>query len=60
MHQTAIEVMTFATAATVDHRITVVTLQSVAARIRILTRQPYDIDPELGELIAATQQVLDG
>lgn len=50
---TAIEVMTSSDVAAVDHRITIVTLQSVAARIRFLTGQLHDIDPELEQLITA-------
>jgi len=38
-------------AATVEHRITVLTLQSITARIRFLGSQLADIDPELGRLI---------
>jgi len=48
-----IEVMTASAAAAVDHRITIVTLQSVAARIRFLTGQLHDIDPELERGVAA-------
>ena len=50
---TAIEAMTSSDVAAVDHRITIVTLQSVAARIRFLTGQLHDIDPELEQLITA-------
>jgi transposase len=38
-------------AATVEHRITVLTLQSITARIRFLSSQLADIDPELARLI---------
>ncbi|WP_373460166.1 transposase [Arthrobacter globiformis] len=40
-----------AAAATVEHRITVLTLQSITARIRFLGSQLADIDPELARLI---------
>jgi transposase len=50
---TVVESMASSAAAAVDHRITIVTLQSVAARIRFLTGQLQDIDPELKQLIAA-------
>jgi transposase len=42
-----LESMTTASTAAVDHRITIVTLQSITARIRFLTGQPKDIDAEL-------------
>jgi transposase len=38
-------------AATVEHRITVLTMQSITARIRFLTRQLADLDPELNSLL---------
>lgn len=47
----AIESMTSSRTAAVDHRITIMTLRSVAARIRFLTEQLQDIDPELEQLI---------
>jgi len=50
---TLIESMTTTAAAVVDHRITIVTLHSITARIRFLTGQLKDIDPELASLIAA-------
>ena len=50
---TLIESMTTTATAAVDHRITIVTLQSITARIRFLTGQLKDIDPELASLIAA-------
>jgi transposase len=50
---TLIESMTTTATAAVDHRITIVTLQSITARIRFLTGQLKDIDPELALLIAA-------
>jgi transposase len=50
---TLIESMTTVATAAVDHRITIVTLQSISARIRFLTGQLKDIDPELALLIAA-------
>ncbi|MEC5193557.1 MULTISPECIES: IS110 family transposase [unclassified Arthrobacter] len=46
-----IESTVTAAAATVEHRITVLTLQSITARIRFLTGQLADIDPELARLI---------
>jgi transposase len=46
-----IEASTTTTAATVEHRVTVLTLQSITARIRFLTGQLDDIDPELGRLL---------
>lgn len=45
--------MTSSAGSAVDHRITIVTLQSVAARIRFLTAQLHAIDPELEQLIGA-------
>ncbi len=39
--------------ATVEHRITVVTLRSIAARIRFLHQQTDELDPQLAALIAA-------
>jgi transposase len=48
---TLIESMSTPAAATVEHRVTVLTLQSITARIRFLTGQLADIDPELGRLI---------
>lgn len=39
--------------ATVEHRITIVTLHSIAARIRFLRQQTDDLDPQLAALIAA-------
>ena len=48
-----IESMTTAPTAAVDHRITTLTLQSITARIRFLTAQLQEIDPELALLIAA-------
>jgi len=48
-----IESMTTTTTAAVEHRITIVTLQSITARVRSLTGQLKDIDPELASLIAA-------
>ena len=50
---TAIQAMTSSPTAAVDHRVTVLTLHSVAARIRFLTGQLHDIDPELEQLIGA-------
>jgi transposase len=50
---TLIESMTTTATAGVDHRITIVTLQSITARIRFLTGQLKDIDPELASLIGA-------
>ena len=49
----AIESMTVSATAAVDHRITILTLQSIGARIRFLTGQLHDIDPELQQLIIA-------
>ncbi len=37
--------------ATVEHRITVLTLQSITARLRFLSSQLADIEPELARLI---------
>ena len=48
---TLIESMSTPAAATVEHRVTVLTLQSITARIRFLTGQLADIDPELARLI---------
>jgi transposase len=45
--------MTSTATAAVDHRITIVTLQSITARVRFLTGQLKDIDPELASLITA-------
>lgn len=39
--------------ASVEHRITVVTLRSIAARIRFLQQQTDELDPQLAALIAA-------
>jgi transposase len=50
---TLIESMTTTATAAVDHRITIMTLQSISARIRFLTGQFKDIDPELALLIGA-------
>jgi transposase len=38
--------------ATVEHRVTIMTLRSIAARIRFLTQQTDELDPELTTLIA--------
>ena len=48
-----IESMTIAAGAGVEQRITMLTLQSITARIRFLTGQLADIDPELACLIQA-------
>ena len=48
-----IESMTTAPTAAVDHRITIMTMQSITARIRFLTGQLAHIDPELALLIKA-------
>lgn len=48
-----IESMTSTSTAAVDHRITIVTLQSITARIRFLSGQLKDIDPELALLIGS-------
>lgn len=50
---TAIEALTTPATAAVEHRITVMTMQSITARIRFLTGQLRQIDPELEQLIAA-------
>lgn len=47
-----IEQLHASTQATVEHRVTIVTLHSIAARIRFLTQQSDDLDPELATLIA--------
>lgn len=46
-----IEAATTTKAATVEHRVTVLTLQSITARIRFLTRQLDELNPELGRLL---------
>ncbi|MGW0017598.1 IS110 family transposase [Rhodococcus sp. NPDC003382] len=46
-----IESSTTTTTATVEHRVTVLTLQSITARIRFLTGQLDELDPELGRLL---------
>lgn len=46
-----IEAATVMTTATVEHRVTVLTLQSITARIRFLTGQLDELDPELGRLL---------
>ena len=46
-----IEASTTTTTATVEHRVTVLTLQSITARIRFLTGQLDELDPELGRLL---------
>lgn len=46
-----IEASTTTTTATVEHRVTVQTLQSITARIRFLTGQLDELDPELGRLL---------
>lgn len=47
-----IEAMTVPAAATVQHRVTIVVLQSVTARIRFLSGQLAGLDPELATLIS--------
>lgn len=39
--------------ATVEHRVTVLTLRSITARIRFLTAQTAELDPELLALVTA-------
>ena len=46
-----IEAMTAPDGAAVEHRITIVTLQSITARIRFLSGQLAALDPLLGQLI---------
>lgn len=48
-----IESMTTPATAAVEHRITTMTLQSITARIRFLSGQLQQIDPELAQLIGA-------
>jgi transposase len=43
--------MTTSADATVEHRITTLTLQSITARIRFLTAQLAELDPELAQLV---------
>lgn len=50
---TVIEAMITTDSAVVEDRITIITLQSITARIRFLTTQLAQIDPELNQLIAA-------
>lgn len=50
---TLIDAMITTESAVVDHRITILTLQSITARIRFLTKQLAQIDPELNLLINA-------
>jgi transposase len=47
-----IEALHAPSAATVEHRVTVLTLRSIAARIRFLQQQTAELDPELAKLIA--------
>jgi hypothetical protein len=47
-----IEAMTRLGAATAEHRVTVLTLQSIAARIRFLAHQVDELEPELGRLLS--------
>jgi transposase len=47
-----IEALRAPVGATVEHRVTVLGLHSIAARIRFLQRQTAELDPELTELIA--------
>jgi transposase len=47
-----IEALRPPTGALVEYRITVLTLRSIAARIRFLQQQTAELDPELAELIA--------
>ena len=47
-----IEAMTRLDAATAEHRVTVLTLQSIAARIRFLGHQVDELEPELGRLLS--------
>lgn len=46
-----IEQLTSPAAANVEHRVTVLTLRSITARIRFLFAQTDELDPELHELI---------
>ncbi|MCD2158377.1 IS110 family transposase, partial [Rhodococcus cerastii] len=46
-----IEASTTTTTATVEHRVTALTLQSITARIRFLTGQLDELEPELGRLL---------
>ena len=46
-----IEAMTTSADATVEHRITTLTLQSITARIRFLAAQLAELDPELTQLV---------
>jgi len=46
-----IEAMTAPAGATVQHRITTMTLQSITARIRFLSGQLAELDPELARLV---------
>jgi transposase len=48
-----IEGLAAAAAATVEHRITMLTSRSITARLRFLTGQLADIDPDLARLIQA-------
>jgi transposase len=50
---TVIETMTMAAASAVEHRMTVFTMHSITARIRFLTGQLDEIDPELLAQITA-------
>lgn len=46
-----IEAMTTSADATIEHRITTLTLQSITARIRFLAAQLAELDPELTQLV---------
>ncbi len=48
-----IEALATAAGAAVEHRITVLTLRSIAARIRFLSAQLQELDPELAALVQA-------
>ena len=43
--------MTTSADATIEHRITTLTLQSITARIRFLAAQLAELDPELTQLV---------
>src|SRR5215211_3494711 len=49
----SIEAMASSPTASVEHRVTVTTLQAIAARIRFLSAQVSDLDPELIALVNA-------
>ena len=52
---TRIEAMQRPLGATVEHRVTVMTMQSIAARIQFLTAQIAEFDPELAALVQQHQ-----